>query len=94
MYCKSCGKEISDNADVCVHCGVSTKTSPDVVDDGGLGWSLLGCCIPLAGLILFLVWKDVKPNTAKAAGVGAAASVVIIIIFYVLLFLVGLASSY
>lgn len=31
----------------------------------------LGCCIPIAGLILFLVWKDTKPKTAKAAGIGA-----------------------
>lgn len=25
MYCRNCGKEIDDNAAVCIHCGVSTK---------------------------------------------------------------------
>lgn len=26
MFCKNCGKEIDDNAAVCVHCGVLTTT--------------------------------------------------------------------
>ena len=43
----------------------------NVVDKGGFLWGLLGCCIPIVGLILFLVWKDTKPKTAKAAGIGA-----------------------
>ncbi len=25
MFCHNCGKEIADNAVVCVHCGVETK---------------------------------------------------------------------
>ncbi|MGN0467756.1 MAG: zinc-ribbon domain-containing protein [Acutalibacteraceae bacterium] len=25
MYCRNCGKEIADNAAVCIHCGVSTR---------------------------------------------------------------------
>ena len=29
-------------------------------DSGSKGWGLLGCCFPLIGLILFLVWKDEK----------------------------------
>ena len=24
MYCKNCGKEIDNNAAVCIHCGVAT----------------------------------------------------------------------
>ena len=27
-------------------------------DNGGFLWGLLGCCIPVVGLVLFLVWKD------------------------------------
>ena len=30
----------------------------NVNDNGGFLWGLLGCCIPIVGLILFLVWKD------------------------------------
>ncbi|MCB5287840.1 MAG: zinc ribbon domain-containing protein, partial [Candidatus Cloacimonetes bacterium] len=25
MFCKNCGKEIDDNAIICIHCGVSTN---------------------------------------------------------------------
>ena len=46
------------------------------------------------GLILFLVWKDQKPDTAKKAGIGALISVVVIVLFYVLLFVFGMAASF
>ncbi len=26
MFCKNCGKEIDDKADICIYCGVSTKS--------------------------------------------------------------------
>ena len=46
-------------------------------DNGGFLWGLLGFCIPIVGLVLFLVWKDQKPKTAKAAGIGALISVIL-----------------
>lgn len=62
-------------------------------DNGGFLWGLLGCCIPVVGLILFLVWKDQKPRTAKAAGIGALVSVIVGVIFYVIVFvLMGAAG--
>ena len=71
-FCKNCGKEIDDKAVICPSCGVQQQeiapTTPEVVDNGGFLWGLLGCCIPIVGLVLFLVWKDTKPKTAKAAG--------------------------
>lgn len=92
-FCKNCGKEIDDNAVVCLNCGSSQQQVPEVVDNGGFGWGVLGCCIPLVGLILFLVWKDTKPKTAKAAGIGALVSVIISVVWYILMFVVGIASS-
>lgn len=89
MYCKNCAKEIDDKAAICPHCGVSQVTAPQVVDNGGIGWGLLGCCIPLVGLILFLVWKDTKPKTAKAAGIGALVTVGCVVLFYALVFVLG-----
>ncbi len=52
-------------------------------DRGGFLWGLLGCCIPVVGLVLFLVWRDEKPKTAKAAGIGALVSVILTILIYV-----------
>lgn len=60
------------------------------VDNGGFGWGLLGCCIPLVGLILFLVWKNEKPKTAKAVGMGALISVICSILFYFFSAVLGL----
>lgn len=90
-YCQNCGKQIDDKASICPFCGVSTK--PEVVDNGGFGWGVLGCCIPIVGLILFLVWKDTKPRTAKSAGIGALVSVGISVVFYLLSLVIGLASA-
>ena len=88
MFCKNCGQEIDDKAVVCPHCGVAQREmSYDTIkDDGGVGWGILGCCIPVVGLILWLVWKDTKPQTAKAAGIGALVSVGLAALWYIFVF--------
>lgn len=92
-YCKNCGNPIDDRAVICPACGVSQETKPAVTDNGGFGWGLLGCCIPIVGLILFLVWKDTKPKTAKSAGTGALVSVIISVVYYILIAVLGAAAS-
>ena len=62
-------------------------------DNGGILWGLLGCCIPVVGLVLFLVWKDSKPKTAKAAGIGALVCVVATIVFYILMAVLGVGLT-
>lgn len=57
-------------------------------DNGGFLWGLLGCCIPIVGLILYLVWKDQKPKTAKAAGIGALVGVILVVAFYIIWFII------
>lgn len=93
MYCKNCAKEIDDKAVICPHCGVPQTSLPQVVDNGGFLWWLLGCCIPVVGLILFLVWKDTRPKTAKSAGIGALISFAIGILLYVLMILLGILGA-
>ena len=92
-FCKNCGAQIDDQAVVCTSCGVAQNTAPAVVDKGGFGWGALGCCIPIVGLILFLVWKDTKPKTAKAAGIGALVSVIIAVVYYVVMLVLGIGLS-
>lgn len=89
MFCKNCGGEIDDKAVICPKCGVAQGNISINADNGGFLWGLLGCCIPVVGLILFLVWKDTKPNTAKAAGIGALVSVVIGVLYYVFVIAAG-----
>ncbi len=97
MYCKNCGQQIDDNAFVCPHCGVAQRYVPQVQpipDSGGFGWALLGFLIPIVGLVLYLVWKDTKPMTARSAGKGALAAVIVGVVLYVLTFIsmIGMAS--
>lgn len=71
MFCNNCGKQIDDNAVVCVHCGVPTRpANAPVQSDEKLGCFLSGICFlaPIVGLILFLVWKDSSPTKSKEAG--------------------------
>ena len=95
MFCKNCGQEIDDKAVVCPHCGVAQREmSYDTIkDDGGVGWGILGCCIPVVGLILWLVWKDTKPQTAKAAGIGALVSVRLAALWYIFVFALGIGGA-
>ena len=90
-FCKNCGKEIDDNAVVCPHCGVIQKEElvQNTVDNGGFLWGLLGCCIPIVGLILFLVWRDTKPKTSRAAGIGALVGVICVAIYYIVIMVIG-----
>lgn len=92
MYCKNCGKQIDQNAVICIHCGVQQQNfNGNAVnnDSGSIGYSLLGCCIPVVGLILFLVWKDEKPKSAKAAGIGALIPVGLSVVYYVFIVLLA-----
>ena len=48
---------------------------------GNKGWGVLGFFIPLAGLILFLVWKNDRPADAKYAGIGALIGFIVNFVF-------------
>lgn len=88
-FCKKCGSELEEGQQVCGNCGTSVSgtnvqsTTSGVNDNGGFGWGLLGFCFPIVGLILYLVWRQDKPNNAKAAGIGAIIG-----------FVLGLISSF
>ncbi len=96
-FCRNCGAQIDDQAVVCPKCGVAQGAGMSTSDSGEILWGLLGCCIPLVGLILFLVWKDTKPKTSKAAGIGALVGVVVsvlcVVVWYVMLFMIGLSAA-
>ncbi len=55
MFCPKCGKEIADDADVCVHCGRQVKEDPRTKDYNtsktGIG-VVLGLFLGLIGLII------------------------------------------
>ncbi len=85
-FCSKCGKEIMDDAVVCPGCGCAQGNNAiqSLNDSSSFGWALLGFCIPIVGLILYLVWKDNTPLKAKSAGKGALVSVIVSLIVYVI----------
>ena len=73
-FCSNCGKEIMDNAVICVNCGCAVNNNSATVysdDAPNTGFAVLGFLFPLVGLILYLVNKDKSPLKAKSAGKGA-----------------------
>lgn len=76
-FCRHCGEALDSGQRFCPKCGtpvnqtVLSKETTQIDDSGGFGWGLLGFCIPIVGLVLYLVWKDDRPLTAEAAGAGA-----------------------
>lgn len=83
---------------------VPVQAAPNPQDTGSFGWAVLGFFVPLVGLILYLVWKNEKPLTARRAGKGALisviVSVVLMVIWMILMFVLvgsragGAMSSY
>lgn len=64
---------------------------PTVQDNGSFGWAVLGFFIPIAGLILYLVWRTEKPLSARRAGIGALVSAIVGAVLTVLLIIVEVA---
>ena len=87
MFCKNCGKAIDDDSVFCPYCGIPLNQNlpkqapnnfvPQIKDEGGFLWGLLGFIIPLLGLILYLVFKDSKPKTASSVGTGALVGAIL-----------------
>ena len=86
-YCSKCGKEIHDDAVMCIHCGCSVKggaVSTQEEDAPSIGFAILGFFIPVIGLILWLIWKDKTPLKAKSAGKGALIGFCVSLVFSII----------
>jgi uncharacterized membrane protein YvbJ len=110
-YCNHCGQKVNQGQEFCFNCGAEINkqqgqsqqpgqyyqkpSNTQSQDTGSLGWGILGFCIPLAGLILWIVWKADRPRDAKRAGVGALISVLVTALIYIIyfIFLVALLSG-
>lgn len=95
MYCSKCGAKIEEKSEFCSECGNQLKevknTNQEVSESSSsIGWGVLGFFVPLAGLILYLVWKNDRPYDAKAAGIGA----LIWLGLYLLLIILAIAMAF
>lgn len=98
MFCSKCGAKLPKNSEFCSECGnsVSEVQNNEVKENTGssIGWGILGFFVPLAGLILYLVWKQERPGDAKAAGMGALIWLILYILLIILVFIfLGIAFA-
>ena len=99
-YCPNCGKPVDPKAVICPHCGVplpssSSSSTPATTtgDTGSVWWGVLGFYIPVAGLVLYIVWHNSEPKNAKSAGIGALIQVGVWIAFVIFCFFIVLAAG-
>lgn len=70
MFCEKCGKEVHDEAVVCVHCGCSLKSSTELsADNEPLNGAVkvVSFCFPIVGGILYFVHMNKAPQKSKDA---------------------------
>ena len=93
MFCKKCGSQLPENTVICPSCGTVAEAETQQpyayapqkpLDNGSVGWWFLGFFFPLIGLVLFLVWRNDKPLSAKRAGWGALVGVIVSVVFSIL----------
>lgn len=97
MFCAKCGSKIEEDSKFCSNCGSTisevdkTKNSSLETSDSTVPsfvWGIVGALVPLAGLILFVSWKDTRPDDAKIAGISALiAFIVLFIVNFIIIFL-------
>lgn len=93
-YCVNCGKELCDEAAVCVGCGKPAAPAAGTVHNGqggSFGWGLLGFFLPVVGLVLYLMWDKEQPAKARAVGKGALVGVIVSAVLTVLLTVFSMA---
>lgn len=92
MYCKTCGKEINENAVVCPHCGCATENEPiqRTAQQSRMGVGiLLGLLLGLIGLIIGLVMF--KAKTVERTTFMKGWTIGFVIAITPILILIGLA---
>lgn len=88
-FCSKCGKEIMDDAVICMNCGCAVENQPlaqNAVDEVSVGLCVLAFFVPLFGIIYWPVKHKETPKKAKACGVTAIVSWAISIVIYAIIF--------
>lgn len=84
MFCQHCGKEIHDDAVICIHCGCLVQTTRHIIDNqptklphpkenAALAYSIVGfilCWIPVVGLILSIIAIRLVKVISEDVGLG------------------------
>lgn len=102
MYCKNCGEQVTEVDKYCPGCGKSVSEVQQVsnssnqyqgsVDQANFGFAILGFIVPIAGIILYFIWKNEYPLKARSCIRGALVSISIAVIIVVLSLVVAVSG--
>lgn len=83
MFCKNCGREISENAAVCPHCGVQVgrlsnggETEGNVIAIVGFVFAFL---VPIVGLICSIIGYNKAKAGAPYKGLALAGIIISVV---------------
>lgn len=99
MYCRHCGAFVSEDAVFCSCCGRRVKEEQGEQKSYGSGsewnvlFSVLSFFVPIAGLILFLVYETKDPLRAKAAGKWALIGFAVRLVLSAIVTILGLTIA-
>ena len=98
MYCKNCGKEIDDRADVCIYCGVRTGqgAAPSPTNTLAVVALILSFIVAPVGLILGILGLHfARKHGGSGKGIAVAAVTIsaipcVILVFMLLVLAIAL----
>lgn len=86
-FCSKCGKEIMDDAVICMNCGCAVENQPiakNEIDEVSVGLCILSFFVPLFGVIYWPIKHKETQKKAKACGVTAIVSWAVGIVFSII----------
>lgn len=99
-FCSKCGSQINDNDNFCPMCGTPVVKEfsnqsyynhnnylTHNTDENSVGLNILSFCIPIVGLVLYIVLKDKEPIKAKGCGKWTLISFIINLILLPFMFI-------
>lgn len=75
INCKECGKQMSDTAVSCPHCGAKNKNNNE---EATTGLKVICFLIPLIGIIIFAINITTRPKYAKACLIASILPTIIL----------------
>ena len=73
-HCRECGKKIENSQTLCDNCRAKRNGKDTLAK---YPWWILGLILPPVGLVLYLIWRKDKKESAKSVIVGTIISAVI-----------------
>lgn len=89
-YCQHCAVETRPEQEMCVKCGkILGYQRPPSNEDAPWLAKLASCCFPIAGIVLYFVWRDEKPIASNSICLWTVIGFTWPILFYIIALVTG-----